>query len=120
MSRNPEIKHIRYENKQTNNKEKTVLRAEKISTILNTLKEMLRRYAARDFSGGPVVKNPRSNAGDTGSIPGQGTKIPHAVGQLSQRLNKRPRVPQTKEPTHSAAHVPQLQSSCALEPALHN
>ena len=36
-----------------------------------------------DFPGGPVVKNMPSNAGDTGSIPGQGTKIPHAVGQLS-------------------------------------
>ena len=34
---------------------------------------------------GPVVKNPPSNAGDTGLIPGQGTKIPHAAGQLSLR-----------------------------------
>ena len=30
-----------------------------------------------------MVKNPPSNAGDAGSIPGRGTKIPHAVGQLS-------------------------------------
>ena len=37
----------------------------------------------RDFPGGPVVTNPPSNAGDLGSIPGQGTKIPHAAGQLS-------------------------------------
>ena len=37
----------------------------------------------RDFPGGPVVKNPPSNAGDTGSIPGRGAKIPHATGQLS-------------------------------------
>ena len=29
-----------------------------------------------------VVKNQPSNIGDVGSIPGQGTKIPHAVGQL--------------------------------------
>ena len=29
-----------------------------------------------------MVKNLPSNAGDTGLIPGQGTKIPHAVGQL--------------------------------------
>ena len=36
-----------------------------------------------DFPGGPVVKNPPYNAGDAGSIPGQGTKIPHAAGQLS-------------------------------------
>ena len=37
----------------------------------------------RGFPGGPVVKNPPSNAGDAGSIPGWGTKIPHAAGQLS-------------------------------------
>ena len=38
---------------------------------------------SRDFPGGPVVKNPPSNAGDAGSIPGRGTKIPRATGQLS-------------------------------------
>ena len=37
----------------------------------------------RDFPGSPVVKHPLANAGDTGSIPGWGTMIPHAVGQLS-------------------------------------
>ena len=37
----------------------------------------------QDFPGGPVVKNLPCNAGDTGSIPGQGTKIPHALGKLS-------------------------------------
>ena len=31
---------------------------------------------------GPVVKNAPANAGDTGSISGQGTKIPQASGQL--------------------------------------
>ena len=30
-----------------------------------------------------MVKNPPSNAEDTGSIPGWGTKVPHAMGQLS-------------------------------------
>ena len=39
--------------------------------------------STRDFPGGPVVKIPPCNAGDLGSIPGQGTKIPQAVGQLS-------------------------------------
>ena len=38
---------------------------------------------ARHFPGGPMVKNPPSNAGDVGLIPSQGTKIPHATGQLS-------------------------------------
>ena len=33
--------------------------------------------AERDFPGGPEVKNPPSNAGDMGSIPGskQGTQV---------------------------------------------
>ena len=39
------------------------------------------------FSGGLVVKNLPSNAGVMGSIPGQGTKIPHATGQLSLHRN---------------------------------
>ena len=38
-----------------------------------------------NFPGGPVDKSPPSNAGDTGLIPGWGTKIPHAMGQLSPR-----------------------------------
>ena len=44
----------------------------------------------RDFPGGPVVKNPPSNAGDMGSVPGQGTEIPHPVGQLKP-VHRRPR-----------------------------
>ena len=36
-----------------------------------------------DFPGGPVDKNLPTIAGDTGLIPGRGTKIPHAKGQLS-------------------------------------
>ena len=34
-----------------------------------------------------MVKNPPANAGDRGSIPGQGTKIPHAPEQLSLRTS---------------------------------
>ena len=37
----------------------------------------------RDFPGGPVVKNPPCNAEDGGLIPGWGTKMPRASGQLS-------------------------------------
>ena len=36
-----------------------------------------------DFPGGPAVKNLPYNVGDTGSIPRQRPKIPHAVGQLN-------------------------------------
>ena len=32
------------------------------------------------FPGGPMVKNLSSNAGDTGSVAGWGTYLPHAVG----------------------------------------
>ena len=71
----------------------------------------------RDFPGGPVVKNPPSNAGDAGSIPGLGTKVPHAVGQLSPRattieltlLNERARMPQTTDPTCPGARTLQLE-----------
>ena len=39
-----------------------------------------------DLPGGPVVKNLPSKTGDMGCIPGQGTKIPHAMGQLTYAL----------------------------------
>ena len=47
-----------------------------------------------------MVKNLSSSAGDEGSIPGQGTKIPHALGQLSP-LTK------TTEATTREARAPQ-------------
>ena len=40
-----------------------------------------------------MVKNPPSNAGDLGSIPGRGAKIAHAVGRLS------PQATTMEEPT---------------------
>ena len=56
----------------------------------------------------PVVENPLSNAADVGSIPGEGTKIPHAVGQLSLCTATR------------ETHTLQLLSPCSLERLLHN
>ena len=64
-----------------------------------------------------MVKNPPFNAGDTGLIPGRGTKIPHAAEQISPRatttelvhLNERAHVPQPTEPMHPGACVPQLE-----------
>ena len=72
-----------------------------------------------------MFKNPPCNAGDLGSIPGQGTKIPDAAKQLSpgattteacvQRLpsprtTTRVHVLQWKDPsvTQGRPHVPQL------------
>ena len=37
----------------------------------------------RDYPGGPVVQNLPYSAGVAGSIPGCGTKIPYALGQLN-------------------------------------
>ena len=79
----------------------------------------------RDFPGGPVVKHPLSNAGDMSLIPGWGTKIPHATRQLSphtttvelSHLNERACMPQTTEPMHSGACVPQREKE---KPAYHN
>ena len=66
----------------------------------------------RDFPGDPVVKNPPSNAGDVGSIPGWGTKIPHAMGQLSlQATTCLSLCASTREPACC-----KLQSPCALVP----
>ena len=52
-----------------------------------------KRIKYQDFPGGPVIKNPPSNAGDVGSIPGQEAKIPHATGQISPYTT-------TREPVH--------------------
>ena len=43
----------------------------------------IRRILFWDFPGGPVVKNLHCNSGGVGSIPGQGTKVPHTEKQLS-------------------------------------
>ena len=43
-----------------------------------------------DFPGGPVIKSLPSNAGGAGLIPGWGTKIPHAMGQLARAPQLRP------------------------------
>ena len=54
---------------------------------------------------GPVNKNSPSNAGESGLIPGWGTKIPHALGQLSRQVT-------TKEPVYCNT---QDQRSCGIK-----
>ena len=48
------------------------------------------KVVQEDFPGGPVMVNPPSNATDTGSIPGWGTKTPRASTktQCSQKKKK--------------------------------
>ena len=55
---------------------------------LNCTGPLIRRFFSNKYvlwgiPGGPVVEYPTSNAGDTGSTPAWGAKIPYAVGQLS-------------------------------------
>ena len=45
-----------------------------------------------DVSGGPVVKNSPSNIGNVGLTSGHGTKVPHAVEQLSPHTATRERM----------------------------
>ena len=75
-----------------------------VKSFLLFYKVGVMKVVCRDFPGGAVVKNPPANAEDTGSIPGRGTKIPHAAGQLSPRAT-------TTEPVCSGAHEPQLERS---------
>ena len=69
----------------------------------------------RNFPRSPVVKYPPCNAGDVSSHPAQGTKIPHAVEQLSlgttarepAHINKRSYLIQRR------SHMPQLRPDAA-------
>ena len=61
-----------------------------MSSGLNNMTSFLK---IRDFwglPGGPVVKNLPCSGGYAGSVPGWGTKIPHATGnyQVMPALNK--------------------------------
>ena len=59
----------------------------------------------------PEVKNLSFNAGDMGVTPGWGTKIPHALGQLSLRAATTDLVPQLEnlfnamKSPHDAMHI---------------
>ena len=72
-----------------------------------------------DFPGGTVVKNLPSNAGDSGSIPGQGTKLLRAAGQLSTHATTGaqvwvPQVERSRVPKENF-HVPQLRPDTAIQ-----
>ena len=44
--------------------------------------QILKNTFTQGFPGGPAVRNPPCNVENPVSIPGQGTKIPHATEQL--------------------------------------
>ena len=69
----------------------------------------------RDFPDCPVVKNPPCNAGDTGLIPGQETKIPHATEQLSPCCHSLEAVChnyRVREPPQQKIHIISEDSMC--------
>ena len=63
-----------------------------------------RKWDLGDFPGGPMVRNPPCRAGEAGSVPGLGTKIPcavewlrlHAATESAWAAVKDPHVPQWK------------------------
>ena len=72
--------------------------------------QRLNSSSNKDFPGGPVVKNPPDNAGNTDQIPGPQIKIPHDMRKLSLHAA-------TTEPSHPRACAtrealaPQLESN---------
>ena len=71
------------------------------------VKETQHKAGLGGFPGGPVVKNPPCNAGDTGLSPGRGTKVPHAAEQQSLRPQLESPCTKTKAPVrhNKSPHV---------------
>ena len=65
-----------------------------------------------------MVENPPSNAGDSGSILGQGTQSPHAVFHIPHSISPHRA---TTEPTRSGARSPQQEKplQAATRESLH-
>ena len=61
----------------------------KIPSVL-FVKTSVKKVKSRDFPGGPVAETPVApKAGGPGSIPGWGTKIPHAIAKTRHsQINK--------------------------------
>ena len=62
-----------------------------------------------NFPGGPVVKNPPANSGDTGSIPGQGTRS-------HMPMYNEARATQLLKPVYPRAHAPQQEKPLLAAP----
>ena len=62
----------------------------------------------RDFHGGPVAKNLPSNGRDVVSIPGQGTKIPHASWLKNPNIDNRSNIVTESIKTLKMVHIKKL------------
>ena len=64
---------------------------------LTVKKNVERSSKSKVLPGGSVIRNLLCNAGYVGSIPGQGTKSPHASEQLSPHTTTREPLPHSEE-----------------------
>ena len=65
-------------------------------TLLPSGVKMKNRYVRTSLVGQWLINSLPCSAEDTGSIPGQGSKIPHSLGQLSLSCNERSSVTQQR------------------------
>ena len=76
---------------------------------------MVQIYLSKDFPGSPAIKILPCNAGDVGSTPGLGTKLPHVEEQLSPCATLLLSASaSTAELKHSGARGPQRNILCAV------
>ena len=90
-----------------------VLPVTRKNLALTSIFSDLKIIALGDFPGGPVVKNPPSNADGKGLISGRGPEIPHATEQLSLRALEPTHAPQP-ESLHTAITESTGSRACAL------
>ena len=67
---------------------------------------------SRDFPCSPVIKNLSSNAGDVGSIPSQGTKTLHGLGQLSLSATTRESLHAARKTQHNQKKKKKKEIGC--------
>ena len=80
-------------------------------TSRETVQKFSKAQVCGDFPGGPVVKNPPSNAGHTGSIPSQGTQMHMPRETTPSGCNQSPGAPEPILCNQRSLHVPQLEKS---------
>ena len=85
-----------------------------------------RHCSAGDLPAGPAVQTWTSSAGAVGSIPGQGAKIPHTLGQKYQNIKQKQYRNKFSKDLKNGPHpitqhwAQALYSPCALEAMLCN
>ena len=87
-----------------------------VSCLYRALKKILN--STKSIPGGPIVKNPPANAGDTGSIPGLGRShvSNEARAQLLLRLTRlEPKLPKRSHRNETPVHR-NSRAATALQP----